>query len=140
MHSKFTAEQAWGLTRVCEDLYEPKEGVAAAMKVEEPASICAHMLWACFRTHDVMKIYADNNFENHPAISAEYVKFLALNSGHEKMDKLEIELKFVRDEVKKSVEAADKALKATVTLTDKYSATHKEVEALKRKDFGAKKQ
>ena len=81
-HSKFSADQAWALTsqildRVCEDLYAPKEGVAAAMAVEDPASICAHMLWSCFRTQDVMTTYINMNFENHPAISAEYVKFLA---------------------------------------------------------------
>lgn len=94
LYSKFTAEQGWSLTtqildRICEDLFAPKEGVAAAMTVEDPASICAHMLWSCFQTHDVMAKYMEHNFENHPAISAEYVKFLATNSGFDKVEKLE---------------------------------------------------
>jgi hypothetical protein len=88
--SKFTAEQAWALTtlildRICEDLFAPKEGVAVAMTVEDPASICAHMLWSCFKTQNVMALYMEHNFENHPAISAEYIKFLATNSEFEKV-------------------------------------------------------
>ena len=95
VYSKFTAEQDWSLTtqilldRICEDLFAPKEGVAAAMTVEDPASICAHMLWSCIKTHDVMTSYMEYSFENHPAISAEYVKFLATNSGFDKVEKME---------------------------------------------------
>ena len=137
-HSKFSADQAWSLTtqildRVCEDLYAPKEGVAAAMTVEDPASICSHLLWACFRTHDVMTTYMDHNFENHPAISAEYVKFLATNSGHDKVEKMEILVAAMKDNVSKALEVADKASKRADTLTDKFSAANKEVEALKKK-------
>ena len=138
-HSKFSADQAWALTtqildRVCEDLYAPKEGgVVAAMAVDDPSSICAHMLWSCFRTHDVMSTYLDANFENHPAISAEYVKFLATNSGYDKVEKMEITVGSMKDDVKRAVDLADKAFKRAELLTDKFSAANKEVEALKKK-------
>ena len=78
VHSKFTADQGWSLTtqildRICEYLFAPKEGVAAvATTVKDPASICSHMLWSCFNTHDIMTTYIEYSFENHPAISAEY--------------------------------------------------------------------
>lgn len=92
--SQFTVAQAWSLTtqildRICEELYVPKEGVSGAMLIDEPESVCCHILWAAFKTHDIMKSYIDSNFENHPVVSAEYVKFLATNSGTEKVEKLE---------------------------------------------------
>ena len=136
-HSKFSADQAWSLTtqildRVCEDLYAPKEGVAAAMAVDDPASICAHMLWSCFQTHDVMSSYIDTNFENHPAISAEYVKFLATNSGYDKVEKMDVVVTAMKDDVKNAVNVAAKALQRAELLTDKFSAANKEIEAMKK--------
>ena len=59
------------------------------MTVEDPASICAHLLWSCFKTHDVMTMHKEHSFENHPTISAEYVKFLATNSGYDKVEQME---------------------------------------------------
>ncbi|KAI2494741.1 hypothetical protein MHU86_19778 [Fragilaria crotonensis] len=114
MASKFTAEQGWSLTmkildRICEDLYAPKEGVVVAMNVEDPSSICAHVLWSCFRTHDIMATYMDVNFENHPAISAEYVKFLATNSGFEKVERLETTVASFKSLVDKASSDAAKA-------------------------------
>jgi hypothetical protein len=119
MASKFTAEQGWSLTmkildRICEDLFAPKEGVVVAMNVEDPESICAHVLWSCFRTHDVMATYMDANFENHPAISAEYVKFLALNSGFDKVEKLE----GLMASLKTQTEAATKAAATARSIAD----------------------
>lgn len=138
LHSKFSADQAWSLTtqildRVCEDLYAPKEGVAAAMTVEDPVSICSHLLWSCFRTHDVMAEYIDYNFENHPAISAEYVKFLATNSGYDKVEKMEVMVLNMKENVTKALDMADKAKKSGESATDKFSAAHKEIESLKKR-------
>ena len=112
--SKFTAEQGWSLTmkildRICEDLFAPKEGVVVAMNVEDPGSICAHVLWSCFKTHDIMSSYLDVHFENHPAISAEYVKFLATNSGFEKVERLEAAMNGVKAQVEKASTDAAKA-------------------------------
>ena len=114
MASKFTGEQGWSLTmkildRICEDLFAPKEGVVVAMNVEEPGSICAHVLWSCFRTHDIMSTYLEANFENHPAISAEYVKFLATNSGFDKVDRLETTVAALKVQVEKAVAESTKA-------------------------------
>lgn len=136
--SKFSAEQAWSLAtqildRVCEDLFAPKEGVTAAMVVNEPNSICSHLLWACFRTHDVMAAYVEQNFENHPAISAEYVKFLATNSGSERVEKLEALVKSMKETVTKVTDAGEKAKTKAELATDKVSALNKEMESLKKR-------
>jgi predicted hydrolase (HD superfamily) len=128
------------LDRVCEDLYAPKEGIAAAMVVNDPASICSQLMWACFRTHDIMSDYIEQNFENHPAISAEYIKFLATNSGSDRVEKVEgmmktmaAEAKVMSADVAKAVAGAEKAAKAAALVTDKYSAANKEVETLKKR-------
>lgn len=138
LHSKFSADQAWSLTtqildRVCEDLYAPMEGVAAAMTVEDPTSICSHLLWSCFRTHDAMTGYIENNFENHPTISAEYVKSLAINSGYDKVEKMEIIVTNMKDNIAKALDLADKAAKKVEIAADKVSAARKEVEGLKKR-------
>ena len=89
--SKFTVEQGWCLTmqifeRILADLYAPKDGVLDAMTLDNQWSVCTHTLWTSFKCHDVMATYVEHQFENHPAISTEYVKFLATNSGFEKVE------------------------------------------------------
>ena len=42
---------------------------------------CSAVLWTVFRTLDKMEEFVQAKFKDHPAISAEYIKFLALNSG-----------------------------------------------------------
>ena len=121
--SQFSVEQAWALTmkvldRICEDLFAPKEGVVVAMNVEEPSSICAHVLRSGFRTHDVMASYIDTNFEDHQSISAEYMKFLAMNSGSEKVDKLE----GIVASLKTMVEAASKEAGKARSIADRAAS------------------
>ncbi len=77
--------------------------------------------------------YIEHNFENHPAISAEYVKFLATNSGYDKVEKMEIIVAGMKDNVTKAQELADKAAKKAEAATDKYSAANKEIEAMKKR-------
>jgi hypothetical protein len=93
VYSKFTSETAWSLSmqvldRILADLYVPKEGVVKGM-IGDRTSICAHVLWASFRTLDIAQGYVDANFVNHPAVSSEFIKFLATNSGSEKIEQLD---------------------------------------------------
>jgi HD-GYP domain-containing protein (c-di-GMP phosphodiesterase class II) len=123
-HSKFLAEQVWSLTTqildccVFKDLYAAKEGVAVAMANEDPASICAHIMWSCFLTHNLMSTYMDANFWNHPAVLAEYVKFLATKSGYDKMEKMDLTVSAMEDDVKKALDMADKFFKCAELFTD----------------------
>jgi hypothetical protein len=103
------------------------------MTVEDPASICSHLLWASFRTHDIMKVYLDSHFENHPTITAEYVKFLATNSGFDKVEQMEATVKLLKERMEKAADTIEKATKKGQDATDKYSAVHKDIEALKKR-------
>ena len=73
------------------------------------------MIWACFKTHDVMALYVDSQFENHPTIAAEFTKFLTTNSGNESITTLEATVKEMKADVKeaKSKAAVSKADVAT---------------------------
>ena len=138
VYSKFTAEQGWSLTtqildRICEDLFAPKEGVAAAMTVEDPASICSHMLWSCFKTHDVMTTYMEYSFENHPAISAEYVKFLATNSGFDKVEKMESTVNGIKASVDKAGADALKARQIADGASSQSGVVSKNLDAMSKR-------
>jgi hypothetical protein len=136
--SRFTPEQAWSLTtqildRICEELYSPKEGVSGAMTIEEPESVCCHILWATFKTHDIMATYIDTNFENHPVVSAEYVKFLATNSGSEKVEKLESQVSGMTEKLGKAVDESKKAAAKSDVASTKCSELVRELAALTKK-------
>ena len=113
------------LDRICEELYDPKEGVLKAMAVGDPDSVCSHILWSCFRTHDVMASYVAMQFENHPSINSEYIKFLATNSGNNKVENMGLQMKTLKEDVghqikalKDEVKEALVKMKAAVTKAD----------------------
>ena len=76
--SKFSAESSWCLTMqildkqvVLEELFVPKDEVMTSVILGDPDSFCAHVLYSCLRTHDIMAGYVDHHqFENHPSVSA----------------------------------------------------------------------
>jgi hypothetical protein len=143
--SKFSTEQAWSLTsqvldRVLSDLYAPKDGIGESLTTRSPLSICAHLLWASFKTHDVMAEYVAHNFENHPAVSTEYVKFLATNSGSDKVSKLVDQVELLKskatsaaDEAKRAVSKADTASTKTAELIREVASLTKRLKALEDK-------
>ena len=143
--SKFTTEQTWSLTtqvldRVMSDLYQPKDGVFESLSTTNPVSTCGRIVWASFRTHEVMASYVAHQFENHPAISTEYVKFLATNSGSEKVVKLTTvvetmptKLNTAATDASKAGSKADSCSAKTYELLKEISALTKRVKALEDK-------
>lgn len=127
LQSKFTTEAAWGLTmqildKICEDLFVPKEGVMHAFTLGDLDSICAHVLYSSFRSQDVMSGYVDLQFENHPSVSTEYIRFLATNSGSEKVDKLEDLVKAEKEKLVKTTENTTRALAKADTASTKCAS------------------
>ncbi len=93
----FTKVRAWALTtqlgcRIFSDLHSVRVGTMKAMGTG-PESICPAILWSVFRTHDKMTGFEIANFEDHPSIASEFVKFLAINTGIEGMAVLQEEVK-----------------------------------------------
>ena len=130
IYSKFTSETAWSLAmqvldRILADLYAPKEGVSNGMKGDRE-SICSHLLWASFKTLDVAQVYVDANFVNHPAVSSEFIKFLATNSGSEKIEQLTVTV----TAMKTSITTATSDAKHAATKSDTASTKCGELSAL----------
>ena len=136
--SKFTTEQAWSLTtqvldRILADLYVPKDNILQSITNRSPSSTCAQVIFAAFKTHDVMAVYMTHKFENHPSVSTEYVKFLATNSGSEKVVKLTESIDLIKTKLTAAIDKAESATKKADVATSKYSDLVKEMAILTKK-------
>ena len=63
------------------DLDKVRSFMRGKMDVKSHQEIATDALWATLRTIAVMQEYQKHGIENHPAISAEYVRFLVANSA-----------------------------------------------------------
>ena len=108
------------------DLYVPKDGVVESLTTASQSSTCAHILLASFCVHDIMQTYTDHLFENHPAISTEYVKFLATNSGCDKVVKMAEQLEVAMAKATAATEKADKAASKAYSAIQRFSELQKE--------------
>lgn len=134
VHSKFTVDTAWGLTmqvldRIVADLYTPKDGVANGMKGDR-SSICASIIWSSFQTLDIAQIYVDHSFENHPAIFSEFIKFLATNSGFEKVERLYDQMELMKGKVAAAVEDVKRSAAKADTASTKCADAVRDLTAL----------
>ena len=136
--SKFTTEQAWSLTtqvleRILADLFIPKDNILQSLKARNTSATCAQVLFASFKTHDIMAGYVAHKFENHPSVSTEYVKFLATNSGSEKVVKLSETLETVKTKANNASDEAKAATKKADVAGAKIADLVKEVASLTQK-------
>ena len=137
IYSKFTSETAWSLAmqvldRILDDLYTPKEGVSSGMKGDRE-SICANLLWSSFKTLDVAQVYVDANFVNHPAISSEFIRFLATNSGSEKIEQLGATVATMKTSVASATTDARHAATKSDTASTKCGELNSLITALTRR-------
>jgi hypothetical protein len=136
--SKFTTEQAWSLMtqvfdRILADLFVPRANISQSLKTRNTPTTCAQILLAVFKTHDIMATYVSHHFENHPSVSTEYVKFLATNSGSEKVVKLTETVEALKIKALAALDEAKSATKKSDVAASKYSDLDKEVSALNRR-------
>ncbi|KAL7573966.1 hypothetical protein ACA910_001971 [Epithemia clementina (nom. ined.)] len=120
-NSDFDGRKAWSLTtqivaRIFSDMHEVRRTTLTSLQPNNPDSVCTWILWGVFRTQDVMQVYMDAQFQNHPSVSSKYVKFLAVNSGTETVKKLEDKFEKLQDkhtalldQLKKAISKADSA-------------------------------
>jgi hypothetical protein len=76
--SKLSEAKAWALVThllvavFFSEMYVVHMGTKQAMNSDR-RSMCTAILWSVFRTHDKMTDFEDANFEDHPAVSSEYI-------------------------------------------------------------------
>jgi hypothetical protein len=136
--AKFGPTKAWHVTtrlakRILDEVGTPRYGVQGAFEVGNSTQICQQIFWAVLKSHDVMSSYKRLNFKNHPSIATELVKFLAINTSFEAIEKVTGKAAYLELEVidyKKQIAAAVKAA---------ASASNKADEAKKQLDVFIKR-
>ena len=101
------------------DLDKVRSFMRGKMDTETHVILATDALWATLRTIGVMQDYMRHGIENHPAIAAEYVRFLVANSGLGTMDRLSTSLKTLTTKVDDAVAKAKAAQSAATTATNK---------------------
>jgi hypothetical protein len=84
-HGGYDSKGAWILTcklvrRIFDQIYNVRASAKDAKFRGADSTTSAMVLFATLKAHDVMREFVDANFENHPSIASEYVKFLTRNS------------------------------------------------------------
>ena len=113
--SRMPEAKAWGLStqltrRIFAEMFVVRMGTVQSLTGDRK-SLCASILWAVFRTHDKMNEFDTLNFEDHPAIASEYIKFLATNSGFDSLGSLEKDLASLKSESKETARQTAAAMK-----------------------------
>jgi hypothetical protein len=113
--SRMPEPKAWGLAtqlvrRVFSEIFVVRMGTVQSLAGDRKA-LCAAVLWSVFRTHDKMNEFESLNFEDHPAIASEHIKFLATNSGFDSLGVLEKEVAGLKLEAKEASRQAGMAVK-----------------------------
>jgi hypothetical protein len=125
--AKFGSGKAWHvMTRlakqILDDVGAQCYGVQNAFQVGDSHQICQQILWPVLNSHDVMNEYKRLNFKNHHSIAMELLKFLAINTSFEAIEKLTAKMAATEAELldsKKQVAAAVKAASLAANKADK---------------------
>ena len=99
------------------DLDKVRAFMRGKMDTTDHGRLATDALWATLRTISVMQDYMKHGIENHPAISAEYVRFLVSNSALGSISRFENQLKLLTtklDEVSVQAKAAQSSASAAV--------------------------
>jgi hypothetical protein len=116
--SNYPDAMQWSLNtrlgyRVWQEVYLPCAGLMEKVEPHDLQATAATVIYHVLLTIDVLEEFRQVGFKNHSVISSEYVKFLSTNTGYDsiekltgRMNKLEIENKDLKTQVKEAVNSA----------------------------------
>jgi hypothetical protein len=124
--AKFGTKKAWHVTtrlatRILNEVAIPRNGVSNSFEAGKNVQVCERIFWSVLRCQDVMARYKRNGYKDDPTISAELVKFMAVNTGFAALDAVAVKVKGMEAEVvaaKKEALAANKAAGAASNRAD----------------------
>jgi hypothetical protein len=119
--------------RVLEEVGQPRIGVGSLISSTNSASNASHVLYAVFRTLDVMSDFKKYKFKNHPCISSEFVKFMASNSGMDSIKKLEDRVKSLESDLKEALNKVKVASVKADTASNKADQSTRDLVALAKR-------
>jgi hypothetical protein len=135
LRAKFGTKKAWNVAtrlgkRIFEEIATPRNGVSNSFEAGNNKQVCQKVFWAVVRSHDVMAWYKRNRFKDNPTVSAEVVKFMAINTGFEALDTLVIKVESMEADVKASKQEAMAANKAASSAANKLDTMKKTINML----------
>lgn len=136
--NQFSDAAGWSLStrlgvRVLEEVSLHRIGVGSLISADNGDSNASHVLYATFRTLDVMGVFKKYKYKNHPCISSEFVKFMASNSGLDSIKKLEIRVKSLEADLKESREKGKVASAKADTASNKAEQATKDFATLAKR-------
>lgn len=141
----FTTARAWQLVtqigrRILTDVASSRSGVKKLFRVGDNVKIAQTMFWPMVQSHETMVRYKKANFKDDPAVSNEFMKFMATNSGSTdglasistKLTKMETDVKEAvrlckgaNTSATNSANKADELKRLVTTLTQRVTSLEK---------------
>jgi hypothetical protein len=113
----FGTGKAWHVTtrlgkRMLDNIASARQSVQGLFIAGDPIQVCQKVVWGVLKAHDATADFKKHGFKHHPAIASELVKFLAVNTSFEIIERLETKVTTMEKdiaELKKSVAGAVKS-------------------------------
>jgi hypothetical protein len=122
--AKFGSPKAWHVTtrlakRVLDEVGTTRQSAQGGFEAGNAVKICQNIVWAVLKAHDVMAEYKRLSFKNHPSVATELVKFLAINTSFESIEKLVTQTKALEAEVSELKKQVSAAVKSSASSSNK---------------------
>jgi hypothetical protein len=136
--AQFGVKKAWNVStrlgrRILEEIAQPRNGVLNSFEAGNSTQVCQKVFWAVIRSHDIMARYKRNGFKDDPTVSAELVKFMAVNTGFEALDALVVKVKTMEADLALSKKASAEAIKAAAAAANKTDEMRKAFDLLSKR-------
>jgi len=128
--SRYGPKKAWHITTrlgkaLIERVAQPRNSIHNSFKINKPQEVSKAITYASLRSLDVMMKISSASFKNSPIITAELSKFLALNSNHEIVEKLQSKLNTLESDATSMRKDVKGAVTAANTAANKWDSTYK---------------
>jgi hypothetical protein len=136
--AKFGAAKAWHVTtrlakRVLDDVGTIRQSAQGGFEAGNAVKICQNIVWAVLKAHDVMAEYKRLSFKNHPSVATELVKFLAINTSFEAIEKLINQTKVLECEVCEMKKQVAASVKSAASAANKADEVRKQSDLLSKR-------
>jgi hypothetical protein len=133
--AKFGPAKSWHVTtrlakRILDDVGTTRQSAQGSFEAGNAVKICQKIVWAVFKAHDVMTEYKRLSFKNHPSVATELVKFLAINTSFESIEKLTTKSTSMEAEVSEMKKLVAGSVKSANSAANKADESRKLVDAL----------
>ena len=142
---KFGSKKAWHIASklalcLIKEITRPRIGAINSFVAGKQDVVAAHIFWRTLQSLDKMSEIEQLDFENHPAISTELVKFLSMHTSVEAVEKLQTQhtdmtadMKDLRKEVGLAAKNSSTNGNKVTEFGPKLTALLKRVEKLEKK-------